>query len=180
MVKPLPKKSGVVCEGTGRKETGQPQARKVAKPVVVAPPTRASARQAAAAAAGGGSSNDDKDDEDVFARRADKKRSAQNNKDTPAPKRAKVNVVTAQGPNFESTPEDGNELDDDDGGGGGGGPAFVANPALRGQPAVNEYFSTHKAESTRPTEEVLNDEFPPIWSVQSTTCDVCDYPRTLG
>jgi hypothetical protein len=89
-------------------------------------------------------------------RRPGKKRSAQISKDTPAPKRAKVKGVTAQGHNFKPSPEDRNESDDDDGGGGGGGPAFVANPALRGQPAVNEYFSTHKAESTRPTEEVLN------------------------
>jgi len=132
--------------GAGR-DGSQPPARKEAraKPAQSARAKSARAKPAQSAqakeqgrgravtpAAGDGSSDDDEDDEDVFARRTGKKRSAQKSKDTPAPKRA------------------------NDGGGGGGGPAFVANPALRGQPAVNEYFSTHKAESTRPTEEVLN------------------------
>ena len=113
----------------------------------------------AAAAAAEADDADDDDDDDVFKRKCKGKpakrkvQPGQKRKGiTPAPKKRATAVVTDERP----PPESEGESDDDGGGGGGGGVAFEANPALRGQAAVDEYFSTGKAQSTRPTEEVLN------------------------
>ena len=55
---------------------------------------------------------------------------------TPAPPRKKVAVVTAAARTREEVP-------------------FVANGALKGQDAVDEYVSSNRARETRPSEEVL-------------------------